>query len=72
MLTETNKKFASVPHWCEIADMNRSATYNAIGRGELHAVKLGRRTLIDVEAGLRWLRSLPTAASQAPKEAVNQ
>jgi hypothetical protein len=62
-------KFASIPHWCALTGMSRTGTYNALGRGDLRAVKCGYRTLIDVEAGLAWLRSLPTAEVSAPKVA---
>jgi hypothetical protein len=41
--------------------MSRSTTYEALGRGELRAIKLGVRTLIDVEHGLAWLGSMPVA-----------
>lgn len=41
--------------------MSRSVTYEALGRGDLRAIKLGTRTLIDVEAGLAWLASMPAA-----------
>jgi hypothetical protein len=41
--------------------MRRTATYEALGRGDLRAVKLNNRTLIDVEHGLAWLASLPAA-----------
>jgi hypothetical protein len=47
--------------------MSRTATYNALGRGDLEAVKLGGRTLLDVEVGLAWLRSLPPAQIRAPR-----
>lgn len=54
--------FAAItPTWLAISGMSRSATYRALGRGELRAIKLGSRTLIDVEAGLAWLRSQPLA-----------
>jgi hypothetical protein len=49
--------------------MSRTATYNALGRGDLKAIKVGSRTLIDVDAGLAWLRSLPSAQIRAPKAA---
>jgi hypothetical protein len=45
--------------------MSRTATYYALGRGDLRAIKIGNRTLIDVEAGLAWLRSLPSASYQS-------
>jgi len=41
--------------------MGRSSVYEALGRGDLKAIKLGVRTLIDVEHGLAWLASMPTA-----------
>ena len=54
-------RYASVPVWCATSGMSRSTTYEALGRGDLRAIKLGARTLIDVEAGLAWLGSMPAA-----------
>jgi hypothetical protein len=62
-------KYAPLQTWCAISGMSRTATYNALGRGDLTAIKLGARTLLDVEAGLAWLRSLPPAQIRAPKAA---
>jgi hypothetical protein len=62
-------KFAPLPHWCALSGMSRTATYNALGRGDLRAIKIGTRTLLDVDAGLAWLRSLPPAQIRAPKAA---
>jgi hypothetical protein len=52
---------ASVTGWCEISGMGRTSTYEALRRRDLHAVKMGTRTLIDVARGLEWLDSLPPA-----------
>lgn len=52
---------ATVTDWCALSGMGRSATYEALGRGDLRAVKVGSRTLIDVAHGLAWLDSLPPA-----------
>ena len=49
--------------------MSRTGTYHALGRGDLKAVKVGSRTLIDVEAGLAWLRAQPAAQVRAPANA---
>jgi hypothetical protein len=49
--------------------MSRTASYNALGRGDLKAIKVGSRTLIDVDAGLSWLRSLPSAQIRTPTAA---
>ncbi len=62
-------KFTSIPQWCALSGMSRTGTYNALGRGDLRAVKCGDRTLIDVEAGLAWLRSLPAAQISPPHAA---
>ncbi len=53
--------YAKVPDWCQLSGMGRTSTYEALGRGDLRAVKVGTRTLIDVVHGLEWLASLPPA-----------
>ena len=53
---------ATINDWCKLSGVGRSATYEALGRGDLQAVKLGSRVLIDVPQGLAWLDSLPPAA----------
>jgi hypothetical protein len=50
------KAYATVKEWVEISGMARSSTYKAMNDGHLTAVKVGRRTLIDVNAGLVWMR----------------
>ncbi len=56
-------KYAPLPHWCVLSGMTRTATYIALSKGDLRAIKQpgGRRTLIDVDHGLAWLRSQPLA-----------
>jgi len=56
-------KYAPLPHWCVISGMTRTATYYALGNGDLRAIKQpgGRRTLIDVDHGLAWLAAQPSA-----------
>lgn len=41
--------------------MSRTKTYEHIGSGDIVAIKLADRTLVDVDAGLAWLRSRPRA-----------
>jgi hypothetical protein len=54
-------RYAPIQVWCATSGMSRSGTYEALGRRDLKAIKLGARTLIDVEAGLAWLGSMPSA-----------
>jgi hypothetical protein len=53
--------FATVPTWCALSGQTRTKAYEALAAGYLKAVKNGRTTLVDVPAGLDWLRSLPPA-----------
>ena len=53
--------YATISDWCALSGMGRSVTYEAVGRGDLRAIKLGTRTLIDVTHGLAWLGGLPAA-----------
>ena len=62
-------KYSPIQNWCALSGMGRTSTYAALGRGDLRAIKAGSRTLIDVEAGLAWLASLPAARIRAPREA---
>ena len=55
-------KYCSIAGWSAISGMSRSTIYERLARGDLRAIKLGARTLIDVEHGLAWLDSMPVAA----------
>jgi hypothetical protein len=60
-------KFCSIDNWCALSGMGRRVTYAELGVGNLKAIKVGARTLIDVDAGLAWLRSRPAAVIRAPR-----
>lgn len=62
----TDTKFAGIDRWCEISGMGRTSTYQALAAGRLRAKKLGAKLLIDVEHGMRWVRSLPAADIRLP------
>jgi hypothetical protein len=53
--------FATIDKWTELSGVSRSVTYELIGSGKLVARKLGKRTLVDVQAGIEYLHSLPAA-----------
>jgi hypothetical protein len=63
----TDCVFYTIADWCRRTGMSRSGTYEAMARGNLKAIKLGHRTLIDVRHGLDWLSALPAAVIGKPK-----
>jgi hypothetical protein len=66
-VSSINPKYATIPDWQGLSGMRRTSTYEALGRGDLRSIKIGSRVLIDVEAGLAWLASLPAAQIAPPK-----
>ncbi len=69
-LPVTEIQFATVKRWCEMTGMGRSTTFEALRAGKLHAVKQGRITLIDVQKGLSYMRSLPKATYLTPPSSM--
>jgi len=60
----TSPAFTTISGWCALSGMGRTATFEAVRRGDLPARKpTPRKTLIDVAAGLEWLRSCPPACA---------
>jgi hypothetical protein len=62
-------RYVTIEGWRDLTGMSRSGTYRALAAGHLTAIKCGTRTLIDAEAGLAWLASLPAAEFRAPRAA---
>lgn len=54
-------QFATIEKWSEMTGLGRTKTYYLLGEGKLSAIKAGRRTLIDVAAGMAWLKAQPAA-----------
>jgi hypothetical protein len=59
--------YCTIDAWLDLSGMGRRSTYDYLGTGELKAIKVGSRTLIDVQTGLLWLRSRPAAVIRAPR-----
>jgi excisionase family DNA binding protein len=49
----------SVAEACSAGRIGRTSLYEAIGKGELRAIKRGRRTFILADDLRRWLESMP-------------
>jgi excisionase family DNA binding protein len=60
-------KFVTIQTWVELSGIGRSTSYKLLAAGELHARKIGRRVLIDFEAGMAWLAAQPAAVFHKPE-----
>lgn len=49
----------SIPEFCRRYGIGRTNAYHEIAAGRLRAVKVGRRTLITLDAAEAWLAALP-------------
>ena len=54
-------RYCSIADWARLSGVSQSVTYELLGDGKIKAVKLGNKTLIDVDSGLKYLSSLPPA-----------
>jgi excisionase family DNA binding protein len=65
---DTLAKYAPVPRAIEILGVGRTKLYELAGEGHLRTVKVGTRTLVDIEHALAWFATLPTAKIAAPRQ----
>jgi excisionase family DNA binding protein len=56
-----NPLYASIKDLTKIIGLGRSSIYEMLARGDLTAVKVGQRTLVDVEKARAFLASQPAA-----------
>lgn len=54
-----------IPDAVRVSGISRSAIYNALKRGELRAIKAGKRTLITVSDLQAYLGALPRYGAEA-------
>ena len=54
-------RFANPKRTYEITGIGVTRIYELLGSGELRALKVGRRTLVDVQHALEWIQKHPPA-----------
>ncbi len=65
--TKIEPKYGTIDTWILLTGIGRRTTYDLLGNGVLQSVKVGNRTLINIEKGMEWLASQPAAQIKAPK-----
>lgn len=53
--------YASVDEMTKIINLSRSSIYEMLARGEITAIKIGKRTLVSVASARDFLASQPAA-----------
>jgi excisionase family DNA binding protein len=56
-----SKAAFSIDEFCNSYGVGKTTAYEEINSGRLHAVKVGRRTLIPEASAAQWLESQPSA-----------
>ena len=59
-------RYVSMEDWCRLSGIGKTVSYQLLRDGQLRAKKLGRRTLIDLAAGLHWLATQPDWKPRGP------
>jgi excisionase family DNA binding protein len=55
-------RYAPVTRACALLGIGRTKLYDYAGRGKIRIVKVGARSLVDIDQALNWMATLPTAA----------
>ncbi len=50
----------TIDEFSQWARMGKTRTYEEIGKGSLRAIKVGRRTLVPMDAAEAWLAAQPS------------
>ena len=58
-------RFMPVHEFQAVSGLGRNDVYNGVARGNIPAVRLRRKILIEVQPALDWIASLPSAAKSA-------
>ncbi len=55
-----SKSAFSIEDFCKSYSVGKTTAYEEISSGRLHAVKVGRRTLIPENSAAEWLKAQPS------------
>lgn len=58
--------YVTIQAFCDLCGLGQTSIYAALRRGDIEAIRVGRRTLINSKQALRWLASQPRWTPSAP------
>jgi excisionase family DNA binding protein len=61
MHSAVSPRYAPIPRACEISGIGRSSVYKLASQGHIRLIKVGNRTLVDLEHLSHWMETLPLA-----------
>lgn len=61
-------KYSTIKDFVAFSGISRSQVYNLLASGDLRAIKVRARTLIDMDAANAYLESRPEAVIRMPRE----
>lgn len=64
--TPVRGRYGSLDEWCALSGLGKTRSYQLLRDGDLKAKKIGRRTLIDLDAGMAWLARQPDWTPTGP------
>ncbi len=64
-----SKAAFSIEEFCNSYSVGKTTAYEEISSGRLHAVKVGRRTLIPENSAAEWLKSQPSISATTERAA---
>jgi hypothetical protein len=70
-MDQSYPKYTDIPGWEWLTGVKRRVTYDMLAAGKLRAIKVGKKTLIDVPHGLAHLDSLPEAVIRPQNRTKN-
>jgi len=54
-------RYMPIPKACTYLGLGRTKIYDLAGHGLIRIIKVGGRSLVDVDRALAWMATLPTA-----------
>lgn len=66
MPADTHQAYVTIQSFSKISGLGQTSIYAALRRGDLRAIRVGRRTLINTAQAMQWLEAQPSWTPSYP------